>query len=221
MAQKKIGALIIGQLPRPDLIEPLAQWLPTGCQLLPAGALDDLEETALPDGAASAYPLTTRLRDGRLVQISESFIAPHLQRKLDQLEAAGVCANLLLCAGTFASLRGQRPLFKPFALAQMLLHQLGWHSIGFIAPMAAQEQPIRQRWLAAGFQPTVWTADLTRQDEAFYQQLQHYISGHRLECVVLDYVGHPSSRVAQLQAAAGRPVLDLGQLAVASLACTL
>jgi len=221
MAQKKIGALIIGQLPRPDLIEPLAQWLPSGCQLLPAGALDDLGKTALPDATAAAYPLTTRLRDGRLVQLSERFIAPHLQRQLDQLEAAGACATLLLCAGTFANLRSRRPLFKPFALGQTLLRQLGWRSIGFIVPIVAQEQPVHQRWLAAGFQPTVWTADLTRQDETFYQQLQRHIEDHQLECVLLDYVGHPMSLATQLQAAAGLPVLDLGQLTMASLACTL
>jgi protein AroM len=221
MRPKKVGALIIGQLPRPDLIGPLAQWLPSGCQLLSAGALDGLEKDALPDEVAAAYPLTTRLRDGHLVQLPETFIAPRLQQALDKLEAAGAAASLLLCAGTFAALHGRRPLFKPFAIGRAMLKQLGWHAIGFITPIAAQEQPVRQRWLAAGFQATVWTADLASQDESFDQELRQKIRDHRLECIVLDYVGHPPSLVARLQEAAGRPVLDLGQLAMASLASSL
>lgn len=221
MKQKAIGALTIGQSPRPDLVSPLIQVLPDGYQVLQAGALDGLAPDSLPAPVAGSYPLTTRLQDGTLVMVDETFLAPKLQQALNTLEGWGVIVTLLLCAGTFSELQGARPLFKPFNLARDVLHTLGMQAIGLISPIKEQETPIRRRWTSAGFQPTVWTADLTRQDEQFIYQLERQIETNKLECIVLDYVGHPANLVRQLQETAVVPVLDLGQLAMAALAGAL
>jgi hypothetical protein len=126
----------------------------------------------------------------------------------------------LLCAGTFSGLQGTRPLFKPFAVGYNVLQALGLKSVGLITPIKEQEAPIRLRWQEAGFEPTVWTADLNKQDKRFRQQLTRQIETNRLECIVLDYVGHPARTVSQLQQNTTLPVFDLGQLAMAALADT-
>ena len=221
MTNKLIGALTIGQSPRPDLVSPLKSRLPDECQVLQAGALDGLTRASLPAVHNETYPLTTRMRDGSPAMIEESFLAVELQRALDQLEVRGVVATILLCAGTFSDLKGMRPLFKPFAVGRVVIDSLGLNKIGLIAPIKEQEAPIRQRWQAAGFQPTVWTADLSRQDEQFVQQLDEQIEVNRLECIVLDYVGHPEPLVSQLRATAIVPLIDLGQLAMAALSSVL
>lgn len=221
MVRKKIGALTIGQSPRPDLVSPLVQCLPVDCHVLQAGALDGLEATSLPLASLGSFPLTTRLRDGTTVIVEESYLVPKLQQALNLLEAQSVVATLLLCAGTFAELRGTRPLFKPFAICCGLLQSLGLQAIGLIAPIREQEIPIRQRWLKAGFQPTVWTADLTQPDAHFAQQLQSHIKTHNLECIVLDYVGHSVADVRQVQSMTRLPVIDVGQLAMTTLAGAL
>lgn len=221
MLNKNIGALTIGQSPRPDLVAPLIQRLPVGYQVIQAGALDGLSTKSLPPISSATYPLSTRLLDGTLVIVEEAFLAAKLQVALDLLEAQAVLATLLLCAGTFAELSGTRPLFKPFTVCCDVLQTGGMQTIGLIAPIKEQEVPIRQRWQSAGFQTVVWTADLTRQDKQFARQLAIQIETNKLECIVLDYVGHPTWVVQQLQKFCSVPVIDLGQLAVAILSGTL
>ena len=221
MAKKLIGALTIGQSPRPDLTTPLRQVLPDGFEVREAGALDGLSTADIPPTAGAAYPLTTQLQDGSLVMVEESFLLPRLQQVLASLEANGAVASILLCAGTFAVLQAARPFFKPFAISRHVLNSLGLKSLGLIAPIPQQVAPIRQRWLAAGFVPSVWTANISQQDKSFRQQLAAQIEVHRLECIVLDYVGHPAASVRQLQEASPVPVIDLGQLAIRTLAATL
>lgn len=221
MTHKKIGVLTIGQSPRPDLVSPLMQQLPENCNIIQRGALDGLTSASLPAIHDATYPLTTRMRDGSLVMIEEAFLATRLQQALNELEATGVMATILLCAGTFAGLKGVCPLFKPFVVGRSVLNSLGLKRIGLIAPIKEQEIPIRQRWQAAGFQPTVWTADLAQQDKTFTQQLHEQIEANQLQCIVLDYVGHPASQVADLRKKIVIPLIDLGELVIATLSGVL
>jgi protein AroM len=216
-----IGVLTIGQSPRPDLVDLLWQVLPDGCQVEEAGALDGLSASLIPPISEGVYPLTTRLQDGSSVMVEESFLLPRLQQALEHLESKGVAASILLCAGTFAGLQGALPFFKPFAVAANEFRARGLKSLGLIAPIKEQVTPIRRRWQAAGFEPTVWTADLSRQDKDFRQQLAAQIETNELECIVLDYVGHPPRHVTQLQENSSLPVIDLGQLAMSALVGTL
>ena len=108
----RIGALVIGQSPRPDLVDPLAAMLPQ-VTIVQRGALDGVAPADLPDPAGAEYPLTTRLRDGRLVTVPESFLLPRLQQQLEMLEADGIMLSILLCAGTFAGLGGRGTLVQP------------------------------------------------------------------------------------------------------------
>jgi protein AroM len=168
----------------------------------------------LPGDSNGDYLLTTRLRDGTLVKVQESFLAEKLQNALHRLEAAGVVATILLCAGTFAEVRGTRPLYKPFVLARDTVRLLGMHSLGLIVPIPEQEAPVHARWSRAGFKPHVWTADLGQQDAQFLRNLQRRTEERDLDCIMLDYVGHPAQQVLALQRATSLPVIDLGQLAV-------
>lgn len=217
MPNKLVGALTIGQSPRPDLVDPLWQYLPDGCQVVEAGALDGLSAALIPPISGGVYPLTTRLQDGSLVLVEESFLLPRLQQALEYLETKGAAASLLLCAGTFAGLQGKRPFFKPFSVATDDLRARGLNSLGLIAPIKEQVMPIRLRWQAAGFEAAVWTADLSRQDKQFRRELAAQIEMNELECIVLDYVGHSQQHVIQLQQYSTLPVIDLGQLAIAAL----
>jgi len=220
MSEKRIGVLTIGQSPRTDLVAPLENMLP-GCRVLQAGALDGLAPADLPEPTHVAYPLATQMRDGTKVLVEERFLAPKMQEALDWLESEGVAATLLMCAGTFADLHGKLPLFIPFKIGCSLLDTLQMRSIGLITPVAAQEKPIRERWEKKGFRPTVWTADLATQDAPFYLQLRKRIHKNNLACIVLDYVGHPVEQVTWLQRSIDLPVIDLGQLAMVTLASTV
>ena len=219
-AHKRIGALTIGQSPRPDLVSPLAQLMPD-CEIVQAGALDGLTPEELPDISRVAYPLETRMGNDELVMVDQDFIAPRLQQAQDRLDSTGVAATLLLCAGTFANLHSTQSVYKPFDIACGVLNALNMKSIGLITPVREQETPIRRRWESKGWEPEVWTADLGVQDGAFHQQLSDRIDEYELDCIVLDYVGHPLEQVVQLQRSIKQPVIDLGYLAMTVLASTV
>lgn len=204
-----IGALTIGQAPRQDLVAPLQKALPA-VEFRQAGALDRLAFDELPNVRRGEYPLGTRLRDGTAVFVSEAFLLPHLQARLNELEEAGAVATVLLCAGTFAELRGKRPLFKPFDLAKETLRTLGLNRLSVHTPFAPQISPIVSRWAAANFDVDGWAAPFAPQDEAFLQQAHTMTAGK--EVLVLDYVGHEETAVQELQQQLALPVLDLGQL---------
>ena len=220
MISKSIGALVIGQTPRPDLVTPLQEKIPD-IVIKQVGGLDGLSAEELPDISQAPYPLTTRMNNGRSVYISESFILPYLQNKLDQLEADGAVASILLCAGTFGNLAGKRPLIKPFNIGLNLLRSLNFIRIGLIAPFPAQMAPIEARWRSAGFETAVWTADINNQDTDFHAQLQTQVKNHQLQAILLDYVGHPPEAVRQLQESIELPLIDLGGLAISTMATIL
>lgn len=220
MTRNTVGALTIGQSPRPDLVAPLEKMLPV-YEIIQAGALDGLPREELPKTLNTTYPLVTRMGDGSVVMVEESFITPKLQESLEKLEAQGVSATLLLCAGSFTHLKGNRPLFKPFEIAHAVLGALNMKSLGVIAPFPDQEPAIQKRWEKLGWLTTVWTANLENQDHAFRRQLTNQILSNGLDCILLDYFGHPFNRVAELQRSIHIPVLDLGYLALVTLTSTL
>ena len=220
MSRTRIGALTIGQSPRWDLVDPMLGMLP-GCDILQAGALDSLASKELPAAPAAGYPLGTRMRDGASVILDESFILPRLQSALSQLEDEGAVATILMCAGTFSSLHGGKPLFVPFTIGCNQLCMLNFLRNGVVTPFVDQEKPTRMRWEAKGFQPNVWTADLGSQDNDLYRCFKEKIKQDDLTCIVLDYFGHPPDQVDKLQENLDIPVVDLGRLAVVSLASTL
>jgi protein AroM len=220
MSQKRIGALTIGQSPRPDLVTPLENLLPD-CEIVQAGALDDLTPCDLPDPSKAAYPLATQMRTGQSALVDETFIAPKLQQALNRLESSGVVATLLLCAGTFYDLQSKLPIFVPFKICCRVLGALQMTAIGLITPVEEQKTLIQARWEKMGWQPTVWSTDLGKQDQAFHRQLSEQIRTQNLDCIVLDYVGIPAKQVDQLQNAVEIPVIDIGQLAMVTLASTL
>lgn len=217
MATRKIAALLIGQSPRPDLVAPLEALLPADCKVVQLGALDGLSTAGLPVASGAAYPLTTRLANGRLVQVTTNFVEPLMQAQLDRIEDE-IVASIVLCAGTFANLRSKRPLVKPFNLAAELLCSLRFDHLGIIAPFPEQEAPIRQRWENVGVQTVVWTADVAKQSPAFDAQLSKQIQTNYLQAIVLDYVGHFPEHVGRLKSVSPVPVFDLGELACTILA---
>ncbi|MEM9776546.1 MAG: AroM family protein [Chloroflexota bacterium] len=219
MKNMRIGTLTIGQTPRPDLVASLQQRIPNA-DIVEVGALDPLDYSDLPAEACAQktnYMLTTRMRDGSLVSIPESFLMPFMASGIRRLEAECVKAIYLMCAGTFAELQSSLPLIKPFDLAHELLCTMGLRNLGIIAPIPAQERPIRERWTAAGFTAEVWTANATEPDDAFIAHVKQMHQENGFQALVLDYVGHPTEVSQEIQAKLHMPVIDLGELAVAAL----
>lgn len=221
MSKYRIGALTISQSPRFDLIEPLRITCPH-CEIIEAGALDFVDVTALPDGHNAYYPLTTTLTDGTTVTLNRDFLSPPLQRALNHLEAQGVDISLLLCAGDFPDLVAEKLLVKPTDIAMRTLQAMGFEDVGVVSPIAIQNQPIKSKWLQAGFHAVVWTMPpkLSPEHQAHWIKTQCDLHP-QVDCIVLDYVGYPTASIHTIQRMLDLPVFDLGHLAIANLSAII
>lgn len=205
-----IGAIIIGQSPRPDLVDPLRN-ANLAFQYVESGALDFVAPATIPTFSSSDYLLTTRLRDGSMVHVEEAFLVPFLQKAITCVEKQGVKMSVLLCAGPFDELTSQLPLFRPTAMLTAILQSRGIHRIAVLSPSQTQAMPIHQKWLCRGFQPTVIVDPQLPNHELgawITQQLAHQTH----QCLILDYVGHPRDKVQALEQSMPIPVIDLGEV---------
>jgi protein AroM len=211
---RRCAVIVIGQTPRPDLVEPVRARLPPGSSLLELGALDGMDPediSRLEARGAGDAPLATRLADGRRVVLDESILAPLVEGATGRAREAGATVGLLLCAGGFERITPAIPLLRPPAAAAALLRTLGLARLAVVVPMASQAEPSRRRWQDAGFDasPVVASGEEVPVVPA---------DSGDIDAVVLDYVGHPAGYVAAVRAAIDRPVLDLGEVGALALA---
>jgi hypothetical protein len=172
----RIGAILIGQSPRPDLVKPLQKVNPH-FQYIESGALDFIDEADIPTTPRGDYILTTRLRNGRVVEVDEQFLFPLLQKAIADVERQGASISVLLCAGPFEGLGGEKPLYRPTAMASTIMHSRGSQRIAVLSPNETQAGSINQKWLTLGFSPIV-LVDPGLPDV----ELAHWIKAQLYEC---------------------------------------
>ncbi len=209
--------LVIGQTPRDDLLEVLGRF-PANTNLVVRGALDGVDDVGDVAWPASAYPLTTRLRDGTSVEVSEGYLLPLLQSALDECERESVSASVLLCAGAFEGLKSRRPLVRPFQIVRDILRELGMNTLHVIVPVDDQVGPSREKWEDAGFVANVVSSGRQSPSSVGEPWIDEaLLPGPQVDAVVIDYVGHPLSFRDRLARKLTVPVIDLGYLAAAVL----
>lgn len=151
---RSIAGITVGQSPRIDMTDDIRSKLAPGLELIEYGALDDmtLEEVErelkpLPGDEV----LVSRMRDGRQATFSGTRIVPLVQKRIDEAEAAGADAIILLCTGGFPELRHKVPLIIPQPLFYSVAHALaGWQTIAVMVPDKAQVEQARAWWGDAG-----------------------------------------------------------------------
>ncbi|MDO4562020.1 MAG: AroM family protein [bacterium] len=112
----KVGAITVGQSPRPDVTVDIINILSDNVELIEAGALDGLSATELdairPQGGEDQ--LVTKLNDSTEFIFGERYIYPLLQKRINELESCGVELIMVLCCGDFPdSVTSNVPLILP------------------------------------------------------------------------------------------------------------
>jgi protein AroM len=153
MRQKILGTLTIGQAPRPDVTSIIDRHLPAGLRHIHRGVLDGLSDAEIYGrfGAGSSEPvLVTRLKNGRVVELSRRRMEDGVQRALAMLEAEGCDVILLLCTGTFAGLECRRAwLVEPdHIIPGVVAGLVERRRLGIIVPIASQIATESGKWRA-------------------------------------------------------------------------
>ena len=162
-APLRIGCVVIGESPRPDLTEPLVralrrehEHLPHGVQVVCLGALDQFSQTdtrGLLNPFAdqnTEYPLHTIYR-GQPVSLDEGRLVAWVGEALSNLDRIGVSVKAVMCAGSFAALR-DRDCILPFDATVNFLLKHGKNDEAIaVACGSGQAAATSRRWKAAGF----------------------------------------------------------------------
>lgn len=205
---KTLGAVTIGQSPRPDVMAAIRPVLGPDARIVERGALDDVDSgevrqvaSALPDGAL----LVSRLRDGTEIRVGLAWVAPRLERCLRQLEAVADLI-LLLCTGSFPPMEVRRPLIRPERLLAAIVEAVRPARLGVLTPAAEQCADQRDRW--GRLVPEVVVASASPYgDPGALAPAARALAEAGVDLVVMDCLGYTPAMRAVVRAATSRPVL--------------
>lgn len=151
---RTVAGITVGQAPRVDMTDDLRAHLAPGLELVEYGALDALTLEEVESELAprpGEEVLVSRMRDGRQATFSGTRVVPLVQQRIDDAEAAGVDAIILLCTGSFPHLRHRAPLVYPQPLFYSVARSLAdGQRIAVMVPDPAQLEQARTWWGDAG-----------------------------------------------------------------------
>jgi len=206
----RIGAITIGQSPRPDLLEEIITPELRGVEFVEAGALDGLraEEISALAPRPDEPALITRLRDGSTVEVSEELVAPLVSQCLRRLEESGVEATMLLCTAGFRSLVAQRPLFRPYQLLRAVARAvLAQGTLAVVVPEESQLPATLAAWQLLGLEVIGMALPPYHPSAEELSSLVAFLRSHQVGLVVLDCLGYDCATQDHLTRASGLPVL--------------
>lgn len=204
-----IGLVTIGQSPRPLQAAEIAPHLPEGVEIIHCGALDDLTEeqiaAAQPENGADT--LFTTLRGGRPAQVSKHVVHAGVNRRLAELDAAGVKVSLLLCTGTFDDLKSEGLVVLPSAALDAMVGAIFTSGrMGVLVPLPAQVPELPKKWMRPGVE--VFATDVQPgSGEAAMDAAVARLVAQAPDIIVMDCMGYTSADKARVRAQFNGPVL--------------
>lgn len=204
---KCIGAVTIGQAPRPDIMSELTGFLGPDVRVIEYGALDAFGKAQVEEiSSQSTGPLlVTRLRDGSEVKIGEDFLIPHLQKCVQRLQDEAELI-LLLCTESLPDFKSTKLVLYPGRVLFNIVRALGAQRIGVLTP--AQEQLGHQqgRWSRVVPNVVVEAASPYGPPEQL-QSAALTLGRNDVDLVVMDCVGYTQSMKLAVRTCVNRPVL--------------
>ncbi len=204
----RVGMVTIGQAPREDVVPEMAELIGPGAEILEGGALDGLSraeiERLAPEGDHEV--LVTRLSDASAVFVAKEKITPLVQRRIDELEAAGAAMTVVLCTGAFKGLTSARALVTPEKVLVGVLRGVAFPGrLGVICPSTRHVPQTEARWRGHGWDPVV--APLSPYEHGPDPGAAERFRREGVGCVLLDCMGFRRGARRELQDALGVPLI--------------
>jgi protein AroM len=208
-AQPRLGVVVIGQSPRPDVEAELRLVLGSAQEIELVGALDRLSRAEIdrltPDGSDDT--LFTKLPSGEGVVISKQAVTRGAQAALDRFAAQGTDITLMCCTGAFTGLVSRGPVVFPSAVLTSLAGALLPHGrLGIFTPLPAQTEQTRRKWAERSRQveiepllPIHRPAELTAAAER--------MAARRPDLVIMDCMSYTTEMKRAVRAITGARVL--------------
>jgi protein AroM len=149
MQQQRMGVVVIGQSPRPSVVNEIAAVLSPGLQIDLRGALDGMtraEIDAIPpsDGQDALFTL---LPNGDSVTISKKAVEARAAIQIEKFAGEGVKVAMLACTGKFPNLAPEGLVILPSAvLHNVVAAVLPKGRLGVFSPLPEQTALIARKW---------------------------------------------------------------------------
>jgi len=207
MGPPKVGFVTIGQSPRTDIFEELKPLLGS-LEILERGALDGLSPDELE--AIAPFPGETlyvsRLRDGSQALLSRKKVLPLLQKAVDYVVENGAEVVVVLCTGSFPTLRSRVLLLFPGrflrGFVKGLLPPDG--TLGVLVPLPEQEAMAQEAWKS--IIPRVRTASLSPYRD-FTSGVEECRTLEGCDLIVMDCLGYTIGHKEMLKKSLSVPII--------------
>ena len=202
----RLGVLVVGQSPRPEIEEELRRLMP-GTAVDLRGCLDGWSS---PDLAAlepgSGDTLFTRLPSGEGVTLPKAEVMKAGSARLEELRECGVGGVLIMCTGDFPHWRKPDIVFAGDLLRGMVHAICPRGRLGVLTPLMGQVAGASARWSDA----THTAAATALSPQARHDEIDRAAELLRTlepDLLVLDCVSYRRETKEQLCRAVGRPAV--------------
>jgi protein AroM len=205
----KLGVVVIGQAPRPDIEHELRLVLGDGLAIELVGALDGLSRAEIdrltPSGSDDT--LFTKLPCGDGVVISKQAVARGAQARLDRFAEAGTDVTLMCCTGAFKGLESRGPVVFPSAvLTSLAAALLARGRLGVFTPLPEQTDQVRHKWLGRPWEVAVEPL-LPIHTPVDLETAAARMAARRPDLVIMDCMSYTSAMKRTVRAITGARVL--------------
>ncbi|MBS7652949.1 MAG: AroM family protein [Candidatus Bathyarchaeia archaeon] len=210
---KKIGLVTLGQSPRTDILPDMMMILGQEFEVLEAGALDDYtsqDVEGLPIREEDEI-LVTRMRDGREVKVTKSFIVPLIQKRISELEE-DVEIILLLCTGRFPEFKSKALIVTPSEIVRGAVNAaIRRGRLGVVYPAKEQTAHAHREWGREGLEVYADAASPYGSEDEI-SALAERLAGKNLDLIVLNCMGFGYRAKLLIRERTGRPVIQANAL---------
>ncbi|MEM4727848.1 MAG: AroM family protein [Candidatus Bathyarchaeia archaeon] len=210
---KRIGLVTLGQSPRTDILPDMMMILGQEFEVLEAGALDDYtsqDVEGLPIREEDEI-LVTRMRDGREVKVTKSFIVPLIQKRISELEE-DVEIILLLCTGRFPEFKSKALIVTPSEIVRGAVNAaIRRGRLGVVYPAKEQTAHAHREWGREGLEVYADAASPYGSEDEI-SALAERLAGKNLDLIVLNCMGFGYRAKLLIRERTGRPVIQANAL---------
>jgi protein AroM len=201
MPQQRMGVVVIGQSPRPSVVNEIAAVLSPGLQIDLRGALDGMtraEIDAIPpsDGQDALFTL---LPNGDSVTISKKAVEARAAIQIEKFASEGVKVAMLACTGKFPNLAPEGLVILPSAvLHNVVAAVLPKGRLGIFSPLPEQTALIARKWERVNVEVVGVTMRPGSDAEAI-DEAARKMSARSPDLVVMDCMSYTSADKARVR----------------------
>jgi protein AroM len=209
MAAKRLGVVVVGQSPRPEIIAQMRPFLGDEVQIDLRGALDGFSraEVAALAPANGADTLFTRLPPGQEnIKLSKHAVEARAKAVIERMAADGTAVTMLCCTGEFPTLRTGSVVLPSAILSGLVNGLLQRGRLGIFIPLPEQTETLCAKWRRPGLE--VFAEPLTPGSDApAIDAAARRLAARHPDLVVMDCMSYDQSIKDRVRQTVRAPVI--------------